>query len=200
MLDPDAAQVLRRKGLALRGRAVVPIEHPPARVGCGLPCPVVPRRWRRVLQLPIEQLVQLAGQCFGTVRADLSLALIESGLIVVAYAAALSIRSLDPSGLDPVWWGRLALVLPIIVLIHVGANILFGNYGHVWSYASVDEAVRVAGAAMTSGFVLIGIGSLYQLFSESAIVPLSVFVIGALLWRASRPAKAKSVSSREIRG
>jgi FlaA1/EpsC-like NDP-sugar epimerase len=118
---------------------------------------------------------------FGTVRADLSLAIIESGLIAVAYAAALSIRSLDPSGLDPVWWGRLALALPIIVLTHVGANILFGNYGHVWSYASVDEAVRVAGAAMTSGFVLIGIAGIYQLFSESAIVPLSVFVIGALL-------------------
>ena len=118
-----------------------------------------------------------------TVRADLSLAIIEAGLIAVAYAAALGIRSLDPTESVPTtWWARLGYALPIIILVHVGANMVFGNYGHVWRYASIEEAVRVIAAAMTAGVVLVGMAGLYQyLLSPSAIVPLSVLVLGAFL-------------------
>lgn len=118
-----------------------------------------------------------------TVRADLSLAVIEAGLIAVAYAAALGLRSLDPSDVVPTtYWTRLGFVMPVIILIHIGANMVFGNYGHVWRYASIQEAVRVVAAAMTAAVVLVGLAGSYQYFlSPSAIVPLSVLVFGALL-------------------
>lgn len=118
-----------------------------------------------------------------TVRADFSLAVIESGLIAVAYAAALGIRSLDPTETVPsTWWSRLVVALPLIMLIHLGANIIFGNYGHVWRYVSVEEAVRVVAAAMSAGVVLIALAGLYQRFiSPNTLVPLSVLVMGAFL-------------------
>ncbi len=118
-----------------------------------------------------------------TVRADFSLAVIEAGLISVAYGAALGIRSLDPTDvMPPTWWSRLAYALPLIILVHLATNVVFGNYGHVWRYASIEEAVRVVAAAMSSGVVLVGLAGAYQYFLEqNALVPLSVLVIGALL-------------------
>ena len=74
-----------------------------------------------------------------TVRADLSLAIIETALIAVSYAAALSLRFFDSSDAFPsVWWTRLGVVLPVIILVHLFFNVVFGNYGHVWSYASIE--------------------------------------------------------------
>ncbi len=118
-----------------------------------------------------------------TVRADFSLAVIEAGLIAVAYAAALGIRSLDPTETVPAtWWSRLAIALPLIMLVHLGANVVFGNYGHVWRYASIEEAVRVVAAAMSAGVVMIALAGLYQrFFSPTTLVPLSVLVMGAFL-------------------
>lgn len=118
-----------------------------------------------------------------TVRADLSLAVIEAGLIAVAYGAALGIRSLDPIETVPsTWWTRLAYAIPIIILVHLAANMFFGNYGHVWRYASIEEAVRVVAAGMTAGLVLVGLAGAYQHFvTPAALVPLSVLVIGTLL-------------------
>ncbi|MCB1247562.1 MAG: hypothetical protein KDB69_09875 [Acidimicrobiia bacterium] len=118
-----------------------------------------------------------------TVRADLSLAIIEAGLVIVAYAAALGLRSLDPTEEVPAsWWTRLGLALPVIIFIHLGANLIFGNYGHVWRFASIEEAMRLVAAAMTAGLVMIGVAGLYQHFvSPQAIVPLSVLVLGAFL-------------------
>lgn len=117
------------------------------------------------------------------VRADLSLAIIEAGLVALAYAAALGIRTLDPTEDVPAtWWTRLGFALPAIILIHLAANMAFGNYGHVWRYASVEEAVRVVAAAMSAGIVMIGVAGLYEHFiSPGAIVPLSVLVIGTFL-------------------
>jgi len=118
-----------------------------------------------------------------TVRADFSLAVIEAGLIAVAYAAALGIRSLDPTETVPTtWWSRLAIALPLIMLVHLGANVIFGNYGHVWRYASIEEAVRVVAAGMSAGVVMIALAGLYQRFlSPNTLVPLSVLVMGTFL-------------------
>lgn len=133
-----------------------------------------------------------AGNAWGTrlsrtaasVRADLSLAVIEAAVIVVAYSAALSVRFLDASGGVPLaWWGRLSLVLPLIVAVHIGSNALFGNYGHVWKFASIDEAVRLLAAIMTSGFLLLSGLLAWRHFGSSSesVIPLSVLVIGVLL-------------------
>jgi len=116
------------------------------------------------------------------VRADLSLALIEAVIIVVAYVAALSVRFFDSTGGVPSgWWTRLAFVLPLLLIVHIGTNALFGNYGHVWKYASIDEAVRLLAATMTAGFIL-GVGLIaWRLTGGGGPIPASVLVIGVLL-------------------
>ena len=116
------------------------------------------------------------------VRADLSLALIEALIIIVAYSAALSVRFVDSAGGVPTgWWMRLVVVLPILLIVHIGVNALFGNYGHVWKYASIDEAVRLLGATMTSGFVLLTSLIFWRLTGGDSPIPVSVLVIGVLL-------------------
>ena len=118
-------------------------------------------------------------------RADVSLATIEAILIVLAYSAALSMRFMDSVGTVPsVWWTRLILVLPIIMLVHIGSNVVFGNYGHVWKYASIDEAVRLLAASMTAGFVLLSgllIWHRTGLTGAERPIPVSVLVVGVLL-------------------
>ena len=117
-----------------------------------------------------------------SVRADLSLALIEAVIIVFAYVAALSVRFLDSAGGVPTgWWTRLVFVLPILLIVHIGINALFGNYGHVWKYASIDEAVRLFAGTMTAG-LLLGAGLIvWRLTGGDSPIPVSVLVIGVLL-------------------
>lgn len=118
-----------------------------------------------------------------TVRADFSLAIIEAGLISLAYAAALGLRSLEPTNpISSSWWTRLGFALPVIIVVHLGANLVFGNYGHVWRYASIEEALRVVAAAMSAGIVIIGLAGFYRwTITPTAVVPLSVLVLGAIL-------------------
>lgn len=116
------------------------------------------------------------------VRADLSLALIEALIIIVAYVAALSLRFLDsPGGIPSVWWSRLAFVIPILLIVHIGANAVFGNYGHVWKYASIDEAIRLFASTMTAGAILGAAVLAWRLSGNSGPIPVSVLVIGVLL-------------------
>jgi len=120
-----------------------------------------------------------------SVRADVTLAAIEAALIVVAYSAALSMRFVDSGGSVPgVWWTRLLVVLPLIVIVHIGANVVFGNYGHVWKYASINEAVRLLAATMTAGILLLTALLVWHgtgLTGAERPIPISVLVLGVLL-------------------
>ena len=109
-------------------------------------------------------------------RADLSFAIVDAVLIVVSYMTAMAVRSFD--GLVPdTWWGSVLMTLPVIVLVHLTANVLAGAYGHVWEYASISEARRVIAASFFATATL--------LLATFAIgvrpVPLSVLVAGGLL-------------------
>ena len=116
------------------------------------------------------------------VRADLSLALIEAFIIMVAYGAAMSLRFVDAAGGVPQgWWMRLLLVLPVLLVVHIGTNALFGNYGHVWKYASIDEAVRLLAATMTAGVILGTTLIIWRLAGAGGPIPVSVLVIGLML-------------------
>jgi FlaA1/EpsC-like NDP-sugar epimerase len=118
----------------------------------------------------------------GAVRADLSLALIEALIIVVSYIAAMSVRFVDsPSGVPTGWWRGLLLFLPILLIVHIGTNALFGNYGHVWKYASIDEAVRLFAATMTAGAILGAALVIWRIAGGDGPIPVSVLVIGLLL-------------------
>jgi len=113
------------------------------------------------------------------VRADIAFAAVDVAIIVAAYTFGLAVRMLDP-GIDAgrVYWTDLATAMPVIVLIHVMANVLAGAYGHVWEHASADEAVQVVFANVVSGVVLVTLSTFAR---PDVIVPFSVIVVGVAL-------------------
>lgn len=113
------------------------------------------------------------------VRADIAFAAIDVFIVTSAYVVGLGLRMLDPT-VGEGYWMSLALALPIVVFLHIGANALAGAYGHVWEYASTSEAIRLVVAnASASGVIL-----LLELAARSTIgtfIPLSTLVLGGLL-------------------
>ena len=115
------------------------------------------------------------------VRSDVAFALVDCVIIVVSYLAALVVRFADRQGIDPDWWEGFATFLPIALAIHLLSNALFGAYGHVWEFASVEEAMRLVIASLVStGLLLIGLLA-HQAFTDSPtrLIPLTVVMIGA---------------------
>jgi FlaA1/EpsC-like NDP-sugar epimerase len=114
-------------------------------------------------------------------RSDISFAIVDCVLIAVCYTAALVIRFADRQGIDPNWWGGFRVVLPIVVAVHLVSNALFGAYGHVWEFASVEEAMRLVTATVVStGLLLAGLMAHQSLFNTSTrLIPLTVVLIGS---------------------
>jgi FlaA1/EpsC-like NDP-sugar epimerase len=113
------------------------------------------------------------------VRADLAFATVDVFIIVAAYTFGLAVRMLDP-GIDAgrVYWSDLALAMPVIVLVHILANVVAGAYGHVWEHASADEAIQVVSANVVSGIVLITLGWFAR---PELVVPIAVIMVGVAL-------------------
>ncbi len=109
-------------------------------------------------------------------RADISFAFVDAILIAVSYATALGLRFLD-GGIPAVWWSRTLQALPVVIAVHLIANVAMGAYGHVWEYASIGEAKRVIGATFWAGLVLVVV----TLALGIRPIPLSVLVAGSLL-------------------
>ncbi len=109
-------------------------------------------------------------------RADLSFAVIDVVLIAVSYMTAMAVRSFDGLVEDS-WWTRVLIALPVIVAIHIVSNIVMGTYGHVWEYASINEARRVISACLVSTTLMLTA----TLALDIRPVPLSVLVAGGLL-------------------
>jgi FlaA1/EpsC-like NDP-sugar epimerase len=77
------------------------------------------------------------------------------------------------------YWDNYWAFIPVVVAIHLAANLLFRLYGHMWRYASIEEARRVIGAAVSAGAVVILLGEL--LGRNQRVLPLSVVVFGTFL-------------------
>ncbi len=109
-------------------------------------------------------------------RADLVFAFVDVLLIVVSYMTAMAVRSFD--GLVPdSWWRSVLMTMPVIVLVHLTANVLMGAYGHVWEYASISEARSVIAATFLASATLLA--ATFALGVRP--VPLSVLIAGGLL-------------------
>lgn len=120
-------------------------------------------------------------------RADYTFAVLDTGLIVLSYLATLSaLQILGSSGssLDP----RVAVVVVLAVLLHVGLNAAYGLYGRVWRFAGVDEARRIILAGTTVAGCLTVLLMLRGLKTHPAEVVLGPAVatalIGAMRFRA----------------
>jgi len=124
--------------------------------------------------------VRLA-QYLARARADLSFAVIDAVVVALGYTAALVLRFMDIQGIAPDWWRGFAIGLPVIIGVHLFANLLFGAYGHVWEFASVEEAMRLIFAATAAGSTLVVLLVTAEAFSDSdgRLLPITVIVLGA---------------------
>lgn len=110
-------------------------------------------------------------------RRDLPLALLDLCAVFAAYLIVLVLRF---DGSVPVrYWQLFWAAIPGIAIFHLAANFVFGLYGRMWMYASVQEARRVIMAGSTA-VVLIVIADL-QLSAEINVLPLSVVLLGGVL-------------------
>lgn len=113
------------------------------------------------------------------VRADLTFAVVDVGVVVGAYTLGQAFRMLDPMvGNEQTFWWELALAMPFIVAIHLIANVLAGAYGHVWEHASADEAGQVVLANAVAGGMILFLGFFFR-SQFDIVIPYMVIVIGA---------------------
>lgn len=122
-------------------------------------------------------------QTLARARSDISFAAMDAMLIVIAYSAALVLRFVELEDSPGAWLESFAVVLPIIVGLHLVANLAFGAYGHVWEYASIEEALRLVYATAVAALTVIGGIYLLRAITDGPVVgiPLLVAVVGALL-------------------
>jgi FlaA1/EpsC-like NDP-sugar epimerase len=108
------------------------------------------------------------------VRRDLPLAALDALAVVPAYVIPLVLRY--NGTVPPDAWDRFWVFLPVIVVMHLLANYLFGLYGQMWRHASIQEARRLVLAGAT-GFALVL--ALDLVAGRPWPVPLSVVLFGA---------------------
>ena len=110
------------------------------------------------------------------VRRDVPLALLDIVALLGAYLTPLVFR-FEGAVPDRFWRGFWTLA-PFIIVLHVASNYLFGLYGQMWRYASVQEARRVVLAGGSGGFMVIAAGAVIARGNRP--LPLSVIALGAV--------------------
>jgi FlaA1/EpsC-like NDP-sugar epimerase len=92
-------------------------------------------------------------------RRDIPLAFLDAVVVLSTYTLPLLIRS--EGEIPHRYWQGLKASLPLFVLLHLAANYLYGLYGQMWRYASVEEARRVVLAGLTGVLLVVGAGLLF---------------------------------------
>ncbi|HEX6208409.1 MAG TPA: nucleoside-diphosphate sugar epimerase/dehydratase [Actinomycetota bacterium] len=115
------------------------------------------------------------------IHSDVPLVLLDATLILIAYLIPLALRF--EGGIPGENWRAFWMVLPAIAGIHLAANFLFGLYGEMWRYASVEEARRVALAGIVAGGLVIAGDMLMidTLIPRERPIPLAVVMLGSIL-------------------
>jgi FlaA1/EpsC-like NDP-sugar epimerase len=116
----------------------------------------------------------IAGRIVVRVRRDLPLAMLDLLLVVPAYLVPLVVRHdgvVPPSGWRSFWF-----LIPIVAVIHLLCNYVFGLYGQMWRYASIQEARRVLLSGLASLSLVLGL--VFMLAGGTRPLPLSVAVFG----------------------
>ena len=120
---------------------------------------------------------RLPGRIVRTVRRDVMLAALDAVVVVAAYLVPLVLR-FDGSVPTRFWhafWG----FAPVIIVVYLLANQLFGLYGQMWRYASVPEARRVVAAGASAGLTVVAAGAIFG--HGSRPLPVSVLGLGVFL-------------------
>jgi len=132
---------------------------------------------RPPFDLDAVQRETLPGRVVAHLRRDVPLALLDVAVALVAYFIPLVLRF--EGSVPTEFWNSFWTFTPLLVAVHLAANLVFRLYGHMWRYASIEEARRVILAAGSAGVVVVVLGEL--LGGDGRILPLSVVVFGAFL-------------------
>ena len=110
-------------------------------------------------------------------RRDVLLVVIDLAIVVPAYLIPLVLRFDGNVPADS--WKAFWLFLPIPAAVHLVSNRVFGLYGQMWRYASVQEARRV----LLAGITAICIVTAFDLLLDAGTrpIPISVAVFGGTM-------------------
>ena len=109
------------------------------------------------------------------VRVDLPFALLDTVFVVIAFGAILLLRF---DGVVPErYWRQFLVALPLVAVVALAMNWLWGLYGQLWQHASVLEARRIILATMSTCAVLTAV-----MVIGPRLLPLSVVGLGSLLF------------------
>ncbi len=111
----------------------------------------------------------------GWMRRDVPLAALDLAAVFACYFVPLVLRF--GGDVPDVFWRGFWFFLAFAVLVHLLFNYLFGLYGQIWRYASVQEARRVLLAGGLSATVIV----LADVVPEEHPMPLSVVLLGGAL-------------------
>lgn len=128
--------------------------------------------WQRMLQSALR------------FRADISFAVVDVFIIVAGYTMATALRMLDGAVETPsLFWGGLGAILPVLVAVHLIANLVTGTYGHVWEYASISEARRVILSNIAAaGTIVLAVTPAFDAIQRGPrSFPYGVAVVGSIL-------------------
>ncbi len=149
---------------------------------------------------------QRLGRVVTRLRIDVPLALIDAMLVTGSFMSLLAVRF---EGTIPArWTSRLWGYLPVIIAIHLVANLAWGLYGQIWRHASVAEARRIAFAGLTAGAVIFLLNPLREFPLPRSVALMGAFLATVLmaiarfqvrLWRRG-PAAGKSASRVAVVG
>jgi FlaA1/EpsC-like NDP-sugar epimerase len=101
-------------------------------------------------------------------------AIIDAMMVAASFVALLAIRF--EGHIPPTYSERMFEFLPIVIAVHLLANLGWGLYGQIWRHASIAEARRVVFAGLTAGAVIFMLNPL-----RAFPVPRSVALFGAIV-------------------
>src|SRR5688572_24948189 len=78
------------------------------------------------------------GRIVTFLQRDVPLVLLDLAIVFVSYLALLVIRF--DGDVPPRYWGTYWAFVPVAGCLHLLMNYMFGLYGQMWRYASVQEA------------------------------------------------------------
>jgi FlaA1/EpsC-like NDP-sugar epimerase len=117
----------------------------------------------------------LASRIVRRLRRDVPLAVLDLALVFPAYLGPLALQF--EGRIPHFYWHNFWLFIPIVAALHLLANYVFGLYGQMWRYASIEEARRLALAGAASFLMIVVCGGLF-LFVGPQPLPLATVVLG----------------------
>jgi FlaA1/EpsC-like NDP-sugar epimerase len=108
-------------------------------------------------------------------RVDLPFALLDAFFVSVAFGLILVLRF--DGAVPERFWRQFVSALPLIVLVTLAMNWLWGLYGQIWKHASVLEARRIILSTLSTAVILTAV-----MVVGTRLVPLSVVGLGCLLY------------------